>query len=72
MVTRQGEEDYYVVTNAACRENDLAWMNQQIGHFNTKEGGQVKLEEIEGRALIALQGTLSNRSKCCHRLIGNV
>ncbi len=48
MVTRR-ENDFLVVLNAACKEEDLAWLDEAIG-------GRCRIERLDDRALIALQG----------------
>jgi aminomethyltransferase len=45
-----GEKRYRIVTNAATREGDLAWMQQQL------EGFEAVLEEQPGLAMVAVQG----------------
>ncbi len=59
VVTRLGPETFYVVTNAACREKDTAYLTEQIGHFTTEGGKKVDWEILDGWGLIALQGPLS-------------
>lgn len=43
------DDALYLVVNAACKETDIAYIRDQIG-------GQVEIEELTDRALIALQG----------------
>lgn len=45
-----GGHHYRIVTNAATREGDLAWMQQQL------EGFEAVLEEQPGLAMVAVQG----------------
>lgn len=59
VVTRLGPEAFYVVTNAACREKDTAYLTEQIGEFTAKGGKKVDWEILDGWSLIALQGPLS-------------
>ena len=40
-----------MVINAACRDNDLAWLEQQVSGFN------VDIQEREDLSMIAVQGT---------------
>lgn len=47
---------YYVVTNAARRAEDLAWISQQLEEFNKQHNTDVSLRVIEDKALVALQG----------------
>ncbi|KZF26318.1 aminomethyltransferas-like protein [Xylona heveae TC161] len=59
IVTRLGPELFYVVTNAACREKDLAYLSDHIESW-TKEGGKaVDWQVLEDWGLVALQGPLS-------------
>ena len=57
VITRLGPEMFYVVTNASCREKDLAYFTEQLqahqGH------GDVNWAVLEDWGLIALQGPLS-------------
>ncbi|CAN6674414.1 aminomethyltransferase, mitochondrial [Trichomonascus vanleenenianus] len=52
IVTKHGEDDFYVVTNAGCREKDLKFFEDAIANFGQ---GNVKRETING-GLVALQG----------------
>ncbi|KAI0505560.1 glycine cleavage system T protein [Xylaria bambusicola] len=56
IITRLGPERFYVVTNAACREKDLAYLKEQLA---TWDGPGVRHEVLDGWGLIALQGPLS-------------
>lgn len=51
MITRHGDEEYYVVTNAACREKDTAHLMAIKQEFP-----EVQLVEIVDKALVAVQG----------------
>ena len=44
-----GDDGLFVVVNGACKENDFAVIDAELA-------GQVKIERLESRALIALQG----------------
>jgi aminomethyltransferase len=48
MVTNAGDR-LFLVVNAACKEQDLA-------HIETRLAGEVRLERLDDRALLALQG----------------
>lgn len=48
MVTRWGD-DLFVVVNAACKANDIAHMRRHLD-------GEVRVEPLEDRGLLALQG----------------
>ena len=49
MVTRWDDKTLFLIVNAACKEKDFAYIRQKIG-------GQVKLQYLADRALLALQG----------------
>ncbi|KAI1640345.1 hypothetical protein F4809DRAFT_482435 [Biscogniauxia mediterranea] len=51
-----GEPLFYVVTNAACRDKDLAYFDEQKAAW---DGPAFKHQVPDGRGLIALQGPLS-------------
>ena len=57
VITRLGPETFYLVTNAACREKDLAYLTRQIATY--KDLGKVDWQVLDGWGLIALQGPLS-------------
>jgi aminomethyltransferase len=59
IITRLGPELFYVVTNAGCREKDLAYFKEQLAEFEKSGGEKVEWEVLEGWGLIALQGPLS-------------
>ncbi len=49
MAARPDDDGLFVVVNGACKDGDFAHMESEIG-------GQVKIERLEDRALLALQG----------------
>ncbi|MEO1078848.1 MAG: glycine cleavage system aminomethyltransferase GcvT [Pseudomonadota bacterium] len=49
IVTRWAEDRFFVVVNAACKDDDQAWIESQLAP------GQ-RLEVLENQALLALQG----------------
>ncbi|CAK7894671.1 aminomethyltransferase, mitochondrial [[Candida] anglica] len=51
IITKHGEQDYYMVTNAGCREKDTAFIKQEISDF----GGNINHNTFEG-TLLAIQG----------------
>jgi aminomethyltransferase len=53
MISNAGDH-LFVVVNAACKESDLAHMREQIG-------GECVIEELNDRALIALQGPVAGQ-----------
>lgn len=48
MVTRR-DDDFLLVLNAACKDDDLAWLDEAIGE-------RCAIERLDDRALLALQG----------------
>lgn len=61
ILTKHSEGEWYVVTNAGRRAEDLAWFGKKLEEWNAKEGkvgGHVVMEVLEGWGLIALQGEL--------------
>ncbi|RYO80196.1 hypothetical protein DL762_007783 [Monosporascus cannonballus] len=50
---------FYVVTNAACRDKDLAYLGEELRGW---DGAEVRHEVLEGWGLIALQGPLSEET----------
>jgi len=59
VITRLGPELFYLVTNAACREKDTAYLSEQIDEFTSAGGEKVDRETLDGWGLVALQGPLS-------------
>ena len=62
VVTKHSAEAYYVVTNAGCREKDLAWIGKRLEEWNGSERareGKVEMQVLEGWGLVALQGGFS-------------
>ncbi|CAM1507119.1 Fc.00g067600.m01.CDS01 [Cosmosporella sp. VM-42] len=55
IITRLGEEEYYIVTNGACAEKDTKYLDEELGKF----GGDVQWTRFEGSGLVALQGPQS-------------
>jgi aminomethyltransferase len=58
VITRLGPELFYVVTNAACKAKDLAYLSEQIANRDTSHGA-LDWEVLENWGLVALQGPLS-------------
>ncbi|EMG50159.1 Aminomethyltransferase [Candida maltosa Xu316] len=50
IITKHGEDDYYMVTNAGCREKDVAFIKKELENFN-----DAKHETFES-TLLAIQG----------------
>lgn len=57
IITKLGPESFYVVTNAGCRDKDLAYLKEQLELWN-KDGKGLPVEHtvLEGQGLVALQG----------------
>ena len=65
VITRLGPEAFYIVTNAACREKDMAYLSKHIKDYTAEEGhddseARINWEVLDGWGLIALQGPLSS------------
>ena len=58
MIARIGPELFYVVTNAACKAKDIAYITEQIQQRDTSYG-TLNWEVLDGWGLVALQGPLS-------------
>ncbi|KAI1345114.1 hypothetical protein F5Y15DRAFT_364885 [Xylariaceae sp. FL0016] len=59
VITRLGDDLFYVVTNAACREKDLAYLSEQLEAWKRDGGREVGHEVLNGWGLVALQGPLA-------------
>ncbi|KAH0544994.1 hypothetical protein FGG08_000920 [Glutinoglossum americanum] len=59
IVTRLGQQFFYLVTNAGCRDKDLTYLNKHIKQWHEAGGEAVSWEVLENWGLIALQGPLS-------------
>ncbi|KAI0176208.1 hypothetical protein GGR52DRAFT_589945 [Hypoxylon sp. FL1284] len=54
------DESYYVVTNAACRDKDLAYLGEQLAAWRKDPAnGAVEHRVLDGQGLVALQGPLA-------------
>ncbi|KAK9459882.1 uncharacterized protein V1516DRAFT_713015 [Lipomyces oligophaga] len=60
MITKQGDDQYFAVTNAACREKDILFFQR---HLETGQqggfAGNVHHEVLSGWSMLALQGPLA-------------
>ncbi|KFY68793.1 hypothetical protein V496_00793 [Pseudogymnoascus sp. VKM F-4515 (FW-2607)] len=57
IITKLWDDRFYVVTNAGCREKDLAYLKEQLKTFRLENSGvEVEWSVLEGKGLIALQG----------------
>jgi len=59
IITRLGPETFYIVTNAGCRDKDIAYLTENIEEWRQSGGEKVEWEVLEDQGLIALQGPLS-------------
>lgn len=60
VITKQGPDSFYFVTNAGRREEDLAFLQNEIERYRSAHGADsVKWDILEDRALVALQGPLA-------------
>lgn len=63
ILTKHAEGEWYVVTNAGRRLEDLAWFEERLEAWNKKEGveqGKTHMEVLDGWGLIALQGAFAS------------
>ncbi|KAL8280725.1 hypothetical protein RQP46_006729 [Phenoliferia psychrophenolica] len=62
MITRWGEQSFYLVTNAGRAERDMAWIKLNISQWNESHPAseQVKFDILSNWGLIALQGPTSH------------
>lgn len=58
MVTKLGDEDYYLVINASNTDKDVAWMKQYVGEFPGVELKNISADTAE----LALQGPLAEKT----------
>lgn len=59
VITRQGEDSFYFVTNAGRRQEDLAFLQTEIEAYRSANGADSIKWEIIDNALVALQGPLA-------------
>jgi aminomethyltransferase len=60
VITRQGPEAFYFVTNAGRRDEDLVFLTAEIDAYRSEHGADsIKWEILSDRALVALQGPLA-------------
>ena len=55
IISRTSQSYLYVVSNAGCRDKDLAHLRTHLAEFKA-EGGDVHMEIITDHGLVALQG----------------
>lgn len=59
IITRVGPETFYVVTNAACREKDLDYLQENLVEWKQNHGQMFVHRVLDGQGLIAVQGPLA-------------
>ncbi|KAL8717958.1 MAG: hypothetical protein Q9225_004849 [Loekoesia sp. 1 TL-2023] len=57
VITRLGPQTFYLVTNAACRAKDLAYIKEQIA--DSPDSNNIDWQVLDNWGLVALQGPLS-------------
>lgn len=59
ILTKHTDSEFYVVTNAGRREEDLAWFGRKLAEWNEGrgKGAEISMEVLDGWGLIALQGS---------------
>ncbi|GAA5995997.1 glycine decarboxylase subunit T [Rhodotorula paludigena] len=60
MITRWGEESFYLVTNAGRSDVDIPWIKQHVERWNGEHAEKVEFSVLDSSALIALQGPKSH------------
>ncbi|SCV73487.1 BQ2448_7413 [Microbotryum intermedium] len=56
MVTRWGENSFYLVTNAGRADRDMAWIQSNLEAWNKDHAEKVEMNILRDAGLIALQG----------------
>lgn len=59
IITKLGENRFYVVTNAACRDKDLDYLHEQLTLWAQDAEPSVQHTVLENQGLVALQGPLA-------------
>lgn len=59
IITRLAEDKFYVVTNAGCREKDIAFLTSNLDAWNNANQPRVDLKQLENQGLVAIQGPLA-------------
>ncbi|BGP50819.1 Aminomethyltransferase, mitochondrial [Rhodotorula kratochvilovae] len=60
MITRWGQESFYLVTNAGRADVDVPWIQKHVDAWNAGHEEKVKFEVMTSNALVALQGPKSH------------
>ena len=58
VIASLGDQRFYIVTNAACREKDMKYISEQLACFDSVRG-KPEWTLLESHGLVALQGPLS-------------
>ncbi|TKY90661.1 hypothetical protein EX895_000659 [Sporisorium graminicola] len=66
IITKHADDSFYVVTNAGCRADDLAWFKKQLDAWT---GEAVEHEVMDDWGLLALQGPTA--AKVLEKLVGD-
>ncbi|WFD33098.1 aminomethyltransferase [Malassezia sp. CBS 17886] len=57
IITKHADDSFYVVTNAGCRDADLAWFEARLAEWNAAHpDAPVEHRVMDAQGLIALQG----------------
>ncbi|KAI0842003.1 glycine cleavage system T protein [Hypoxylon sp. FL0890] len=56
IITKLGDNSFYVVTNAACRDKDLSYLNEQLKKWEAEGRPSIEHKVMENWGLVALQG----------------
>jgi len=56
VITKHSPDEYYVVTNAGRREEDLSWFAIKLQEWNASHSEKVEHAVLENWGLVALQG----------------
>lgn len=59
MITCLGPQMFHMVTNAACRDKDIAYLKEHVEEINAEKHRSIQWAVLQGRGLIALQGPMS-------------
>jgi glycine cleavage system T protein (aminomethyltransferase) len=59
VITKHSPDQFYVVTNAGRRDEDLSWFAEKLKEWNASHPDKVEHEVLEDWGLIALQGPKS-------------
>ncbi|GAA5964049.1 hypothetical protein JCM8115_000883 [Rhodotorula mucilaginosa] len=60
MITRWGEDSFYLVTNAGRADVDIPWITKHVEAWNAEKSDKVEFKILDSAALVALQGPQSH------------